>query len=273
MAVNDSSSLPADSVTVPSMETTIGAKPAVAASNAIRSELFRLSQLRRFLTYCRDNFAVLPLRAINDQPALFLRHDVDLDLEPALQLARFESECGVSSTFFVQLTSLTYNALTEENRVRIREIHHLGFEIGLHFDCAVHPEGRAEVAMMREAEMLADIVGEPIRSVSLHAPSVTGKYPLFPQMLNAYDPAIFGAGIYLSDSCMRFRHDPWIFVEQARRRVVQLLLHPLHFSAAGDDYSKIIRRHHSRVLQAVDKLWRINEGYRANVLTPPAIDP
>ncbi len=271
--MNESSSLPAHAVALPQGDGADGAQPAVAPSGAIRPELFRLNELRRFLIYCRDNFPVLPLRAINDQPALFLRHDIDLDLEPALQLARFESECGVSSTFFVQLTALTYNALTEENRARIREIHRLGFEIGLHFDCAVHRDDRAEVAMMREAEMLADIVGEPIRSVSLHAPSVTGKYPLFQQMLNAYDPAIFGPGIYLSDSCMRFRHDPWAFVEQARHRVVQLLLHPLHFTADGDDYSKIFVRHHARVLQAVDKLWRINEGYRANVLAPQATDP
>jgi hypothetical protein len=52
-------------------------------------------------------------------------------------------------------------------------------------------------------------MGEKIESVSIYNPSVLGKYPLFEEYINAYDPRIFGEDRYISDSEQNFRHDPY----------------------------------------------------------------
>ena len=69
-----------------------------------------------------------------------LRHDVDLSLESALEMARIEAEVGVESTYFVLLTSPLYNALAPANREILRRIEGLGHDVGLHFSTHAYPE-------------------------------------------------------------------------------------------------------------------------------------
>ena len=67
---------------------------------------------------------------------LFLRHDVDLSLDAALQLARLEAERDVTATYFLMTESVFYNLASSEGRDAIAELRELGHAVGLH---AVHP--------------------------------------------------------------------------------------------------------------------------------------
>jgi hypothetical protein len=211
------------------------------------------------------NNAIFPLDRWSGQAGIILRHDVDMGLEPALALAEREAEIGVAGTFFVLTSAPTYNVLARSSRLALRRLCSLGAEVGLHFDPLVldaQDQDALEAAARREADILEDAIGQPVRSVSLHNPSVLGRYPLFPAFRNAYDPSIFGPDVYLSDSQMRFRHDPLPFLSREPGRTRQLLLHPLHYSLEGSPYPAAMVQHVERRIEELDALFRVNERYR-----------
>ena len=74
---------------------------------------------------------------LTDQPLpslyIALRHDIDFAPEYSLQMAQLEHAAGVSSTYFVLVDGLFYDALRTDIVRQIRQIHALGHEIGLHF--------------------------------------------------------------------------------------------------------------------------------------------
>lgn len=71
---------------------------------------------------------------------LFLRHDVDLSLEAALELARVEHELGAHATYFLMTESVFYNLDSHVGLQAQRQLRQWGHAVGLH---AVYP--RAEL--------------------------------------------------------------------------------------------------------------------------------
>jgi hypothetical protein len=71
---------------------------------------------------------------------LFLRHDVRLSLEAALELARLEHELGVRATYLLMTESAFYNLDSHVGRYAQRQLRQWGHAVGLH---AIHP--RAEL--------------------------------------------------------------------------------------------------------------------------------
>jgi hypothetical protein len=71
---------------------------------------------------------------------LYLRHDVRLSLEAALELARLEHELGARATYLLMTESAFYNLDSHVGHYAQRQLRQWGHSVGLH---AVHP--RAEV--------------------------------------------------------------------------------------------------------------------------------
>jgi hypothetical protein len=71
---------------------------------------------------------------------LLLRHDVDLSLEAALELAKLEAELGARATYFLLRESVFYNLDSAVGRAALATLRDLGHAVGLH---AVYP--RAEL--------------------------------------------------------------------------------------------------------------------------------
>jgi hypothetical protein len=210
--------------------------------------IFRYSELRKFLIFMKKNCRIIPLKEWDggdkDGGEIIMRHDVDLSLTPAIRLAMLEKECSIKSTFFIMVTNTAYNPLSYDNRSKIIGLRNMGFEVGLHFDPSIYGDvnaGKLRKMVGREAEVLKSITGEKVRSVSLHNPNRFGAYPLFRGYKNAYDPRIFLPDIYLSDTWMRLRTDPYEFVKNTkdRKRTAQIAFHPMHYTDKGDDYGII----------------------------------
>jgi hypothetical protein len=70
----------------------------------------------------------------------FLRHDVRISLEAALELARLEHELGARATYFLMTESAFYNLDSHVGHYAQRQLRQWGHAVGLH---AVHP--RAEL--------------------------------------------------------------------------------------------------------------------------------
>ena len=153
----------------------------------------------------------------------------------------------------------------------LRQIADWGFDIGLHFDPTTYGDADQDKLQKRcefEASILADVTGQPVRSVSLHNPSVHGQYPIFDGLVNAYDQAVFTPDIYLSDSRMTFRHDPYVFVDRASGGPVQVLLHPIHYSDSGSKYDSLFEAFLRRFVDELDDEFRVNDGYCAAMPIP-----
>lgn len=237
--------------------------------------IFRYSEYVKFLNHMKIFGDVTSVGRWAGEKAIILRHDVDLDIKAAFELAMIEHHCGISSSFFILLTSDFYNPATIHNRSLIREMGNLGCEIGLHFDPQVYvgiSSKNLQQKALSEAKVLEEITKTRVRSISLHNPSIKGGYPLFDGFVNAYGSDIFSDEHYLSDSCMDFHgKDPYKFVEQAKVHHIQILLHPFHFSKHGYGYERLVPNLMMTWIKRVDSTLRINSGYR-KMLGKPLLD-
>jgi hypothetical protein len=152
---------------------------------------------------------------VQKKNVLFVRHDVDISLKKALQMAEFESRNGIHATYYILLTSPFYNALTPENLERIRMIAELGHGIGLHYDITVKEKMQdQDIAneIMMQMGLLIHHIGEITNSVTFHKP-FTGKMGSVQliNILNKMDitcPSFDNKYKYISDSGHNWREDP-----------------------------------------------------------------
>ncbi len=71
----------------------------------------------------------------DDEPKpgdLLLRHDVDLSLEAALELAELEAGLGVAATYFLMPGSIFYNLASPVGERTLNRLRELGHRVGLH---------------------------------------------------------------------------------------------------------------------------------------------
>jgi hypothetical protein len=102
---------------------------------------FELAHYRELLEAARRGG--YRFRFFDGQPQsgdLFLRHDVDLMLDAAMELAELEAELDVRATYFLMTESVFYNLASQEGRAALERLRALGHRVGLH---AVWP--RAEL--------------------------------------------------------------------------------------------------------------------------------
>jgi len=187
----------------------------------------------------------------SDHRHLVLRHDVDFDPSLALELAEWEAEHDFRSAYFFLLVSEFYSAFTPTNRKILQCIRALGHEVGLHFDPSayVHESGPPWSAAVRECELLEEIVGHDVQTVSLHRPPaevLVGELEI-PGRRNTYESRFFQEIGYCSDSRGSWNHGPpRELPEVSAGHAVQLLTHPIWWTgpraSPQDRLEKFLRR-------------------------------
>jgi len=137
------------------------------------------------------------------QGDLFLRHDIRLSLEAALDLARVEHELGVRSTYLLMTESAFYNLDSHVGHYAQRQLRQWGHSVGLH---AVHP--RVELDNRFD------------KVVSWHNPDPSyEREPIFGAQNVAADP--FGQHLLDDrDGC------PHEVIEAGREDWLQVAVHP-----------------------------------------------
>lgn len=178
------------------------------------------------------------LRLQQDQcPYIVLRHDVDIDLQLALELASIEHELGVQSTYFVSLRSPLYNVLCRAAAQLILHIHQLGHDIAAHVDPALYGGDFEET--LSEIDVLARYYPYMNTQImSLHHP---GNLHQLTKMLsvksidNVYGAILKGEATYISDSTGRWRYGcPFRSEGFLSRKSVHLLTHPIWWIQNGE---------------------------------------
>ena len=167
-----------------------------------------------------------------------MRHDVDVNVTFALDLARIEAEEGIRSTYFMMLRSPAYNLLGRATSQAVRQIAGLGHEIGVHFD-AQHPfvENENLIGLvLDEARIIGDLVGRPVRAVSFHQPSamIMSSDIAVPGLINTYNRGQLAGWHYVSDSNRNWRgQDPWTLLSAHAHPHIQILTHPMWWISAA----------------------------------------
>ena len=149
---------------------------------------------------------------------LLLRHDVDLSLTAALDLAVAEHEAGAAATYFLMTESVFYNLASPEGADTIARLRELGHRVGLH---AVYP--RAEL----------DDRFDPV--VAWHNPDPEYMSAPVDGATNVMELRFFSPATYRSDSNQHWRHGcPHDELAAGRFEWLQLLTHPEIWVHPGD---------------------------------------
>jgi hypothetical protein len=149
---------------------------------------------------------------------LFLRHDVDLMLDAALELAEVEAETGAGATYFLMTESVFYNLDSREGQAALDRLRELGHRVGLH---AVWP--RAEL----------DPRFDPV--VAWHNPDPDFMSRPLDTAVNVMAPPWFSPDTYRSDSNQHWRSGcPHDALAEGRFPWLQLLTHPEIWVYSGD---------------------------------------
>jgi hypothetical protein len=141
---------------------------------------------------------------------LFLRHDVDLSLEAAVELAELEAEAGARATYFLMARSLFYNLASPAGGRTVERLRELGHAVGHH---AVHPH--------------VDLDERFDRVLAWHNPDPEFMRAELDGLENVMGERFFAPGRYRSDSNQHWRSGcPHEELRAGAFEWLQLLVHP-----------------------------------------------
>lgn len=232
----------------------------------VTDPIFRVAELERFFEHVAGSYVCGTLREHPKDCGVILRRDVDLEVAAAHRMSLLEEKYGLRASYLIMTTNHAYNPASPQNRALLRDMVARGFDIGLHFDPFVYGDvSDAEIQRHAEDEaaFLTAACGASVTSVSIHNPSFHGKYPMLQRFVNAYSPALFEPDRYWSDSLMRPRKDLWSFVTAASERLLQVLMHPFHYTPDGAGYRELFVGNIRDYANALDAQFRpANARYR-----------
>lgn len=190
----------------------------------------QLISLAKSNKYIISNFKQFSRNIKKEQPIILLRHDCDLSLDAAVELAELEKELGISSTYFIQLYNEFYNPLSQSGRKSINYIKSCGHEIGIHWDSRNYTDSNAS-GFKRDIEHIEEIIKSKVLSGSQHEPVQT-RGMIAPLYLKHEAYRDYKDLQYISDSSMKWREiTPWDVIP--KKISFQFLAHPFWWTMKG----------------------------------------
>ena len=122
------------------------------------------------LGYQLSSFKNYP-KVSNAKKVIILRHDIDLDIARALEMARIEKDLRISATYFVRLHAKDYNPFECKAHSILKQILSMDHEIGLHteaLDVSLIMQEDAKDVFKREKAILESILKTKIVSAAQH---------------------------------------------------------------------------------------------------------
>lgn len=192
-----------------------------------------------------------------------LRHDVDMDIKKAAEFAAFENSLGFKSTYFILLSTDFYNLMSLGSQNCIKCILDAGHEIGLHYDEVKYSnESNTVENIKRESDILSQIIGKNVTTVSMHRPSkatLAADYKI-PGLVNSYGKEFFQDFKYWSDSHMRWREDVYSLLQEEKYNKIHLLTHAFWYS--NDKENNIKEILHNFIVKAnIERYDSVNDNF------------
>tara|TARA_R110002096_G_scaffold159048_4_gene324723 strand:- start:1101 stop:1775 length:675 start_codon:yes stop_codon:yes gene_type:complete len=220
-----------------------------------------------------NSYLELIKEGLEKDVGFFFRHDVDISLKKAVEMAEFESKNGIKSTYYILLSSPYYNALEAENLQRIRTLRELGMGIGLHYDNSIKLQDANQCCseIIIQLGMLQHHIGElEEKSVTFHKPlrgvDINEETVNLLNLSNIYSPNFDQRFKYISDSGHNWRENPYDIIDT--NDMVHINTHPEWYNNEEMDMEDCI---YSLGIEfecdkEVNKLVRSMREYRDRVL-------
>lgn len=197
-----------------------------------RKSLLKLKDTHKFSFF--DNYS---------HDDIILRHDVDISLNSALEMAELESEIGIYSTYFILFHSPFYNPFSPTSSRMIRKILEMGHKIGLHYDSSYILENNldANVTIKQELKLFSQHFNEKINLFSAHNPTTNKKIilRLGNEFLDADEHKLKINRKYISDSVQNWREGS--FLKFANQSQLYVLIHPIWWTKNGESREEILQ--------------------------------
>ena len=181
-------------------------------------------------TFQEQNYSIEPLIAgdLATKRVLYLRHDIDFDVELALEMARIEARRGTRATYFLMLTSDSYNIFSARNAACVAEIKALGHKISIHCDPTRYDD--FEAGLRQEVVAFEAFFDCRVDLISLHRPSdfFLAHDQEIGGIAHTYQSKYIREVQYFADSRGTFRYGPPNDTEAfARGESIHLVIHPI----------------------------------------------
>ena len=204
--------------------------------------------------------------ALPDEDFILLRHDLDIAVTPAVEMARVEEARGVRACYYVRLHAENYNTLDAETLDSLLEIEGRGHELGLHYEPGWFLARNADVAngIRSDIATLESALGHRLPSISQHEPSMG---PVLDDLPDGYPCAyqrhlIVGIN-YHGDSGFKWREGCLCEKIETVPRM-HILIHPENWVRPSGSWEEALR-HHAR--QLCDTTTRRMEAHIASQRT------
>ncbi|MBS1646328.1 MAG: hypothetical protein JST67_03185 [Bacteroidetes bacterium] len=167
-----------------------------------------------------------------------LRHDVDVSIDAACEMAKIEHSLSVKSTYFLMLRSPVYNLFSRSNHNLVNKIINLGHSIGIHYDEAFYAKEKNLNDLIREEiEIIQNMFEIEIKTLSFHQPSkkIINNEIKINNLINTYDKGDMNGFNYISDSNKTWKESTlWDIFKQRKYSNLHLLIHPLWWMTKED---------------------------------------
>lgn len=191
------------------------------------------------------------VEAADKDAFVIMRHDIEFSIDRAFKMSQVESEEGFCSTYFVQLTNNSYNALSKRNIDMLHDMAERGHHIGLHY----HLNGQNDSVTVRDGvrdqlRIMSEMLGMNIDRYSFHRPAKEVYYYniSIPNTINAYSKEFFTFADtvdentvldvkYIADSKHRWNYGYPNYETLMAFPKVQILVHPFSWTDTGFDNS------------------------------------
>lgn len=209
--------------------------PLVESSDFTYSNYLSLLRQLKDNHYSFEAFSNIDNVKEKKQPYLFLRHDIDMDLNKALEMAKIEHQEEVTSTYFVMLRNDFYSLFSHKNTQLINEILSLNHRIGLHFDFTCYDPSLSieeiNTFCLKEVNQLKQWFNTRIDAVSFHRPDKTrlnSTQNLTSPYRHTYEKSFITDAHYFSDSTGKWRFGHPLQSEAFKeKKPLHLLIHPI----------------------------------------------
>lgn len=172
----------------------------------------------------------------NHTKTLMMRHDVDHQLDLAMNMASLEKRRGVVSTYFFRISARNYNLLSWEGIDTVKKILKMGHEVGLHYERYIHDTESYIQYMEHTLDLLRTVFGKnTFKCICPHEPSRNNKVEAVVVqhlknnknvLYDAYDSEIFEEYKYISDSSCNWR-EGCLHQHIGKHNKIYVLTHPV----------------------------------------------
>lgn len=200
---------------------------------------------------------------------IIMRHDIEFSIDRAHALSLVESEENFHSTYFVQLTNNSYNALSRRNVAMLHDMAARGHQIGLHY----HLNGQLDPVAVRDGvrdqlRIMSEMLGMNIDTYSFHRPVKEVYYYdiSIPNTINAYSKDFFTYAEnvtddmklevkYIADSKHRWNYGYPDYETLMKYPKIQILIHPFSWTPHGyDNYQNFVSLIDEKHTELIDTL-------------------